>query len=145
MIRYCFQEPNSKIPALGGDKVDSYVGSSYRPGSPCSLASRYDNPNQELTLSPKSGSMNSATGHSGRSKCLPLFRARICKRLRSPGIDSEESISSTYVAWRAGTKNRVVVPARQAGNRFLVSLKGLQIQALAFLRSFWSLTQSNNY
>ncbi len=35
--------------------------------------------------------------------------ARICKRLRSPGIDS----------------------ARQAGNRFLGSLKGLQIRALA--------------
>jgi hypothetical protein len=32
-----------------------------------------------------------------------LFRARICKRLRSPGIDSEESIPSAYVAWRAGT------------------------------------------
>ncbi len=30
---------------------------------------------------------------------------------------------------RAGTSNRVVVPARQAGNRFLGSLKGLQIQA----------------
>jgi hypothetical protein len=30
----------------------------------------------------------------------------------------------------AGTKSKVVVPARQAGNRFLVSLKGLQIPAL---------------
>ncbi len=45
------------------------------------------------------------------------FRARICKRLRSPGIDSEESISPAYVAWLAGTTNRanrVVVyrPAR---------------------------------
>ncbi len=38
--------------------------------------------------------------------------ARICKRLRSPGIDSEESILP------AGTTSRVVVPARQAGNRF---------------------------
>jgi hypothetical protein len=34
-------------------------------------------------------------------------RARICKRLWSPGIDSEESISPVYVAWRASTKNRV--------------------------------------
>ncbi len=42
---------------------------------------------------------------------------------------AEDSISLTYVAWRAGTKNRVVVPARQAGNRLLVSLKGLQILA----------------
>jgi hypothetical protein len=35
-----------------------------------------------------------------------------------------------YVAWRAGTTNRVGVPARQARNRFLGSLKGLQIRAL---------------
>ncbi len=44
--------------------------------------------------------------------------ARICKRLRSPGIDSEESIPPAYVTWQAGTTSRVVVPARQAGNRF---------------------------
>jgi hypothetical protein len=56
-------------------------------------------------------------------------RARICKRLWGPKIESEESIQLTYVAWRAGTTYRVVVPARQAGNRFLGSLKGLQIRA----------------
>jgi hypothetical protein len=50
-------------------------------------------------------------------------RAPICKRLRSPGIDSKESITPAYVAWRAGTSNRVVIPARHAGNRFLGSLK----------------------
>ncbi len=56
--------------------------------------------------------------------------ARICKRLRSPGINSEESIPPAYVAWRPGTTNRVIVlPARQAGNRFLGSLKGLRIRA----------------
>ncbi len=44
----------------------------------------------------------------------------------SQGIDSEESIPPAYVAWRAGTTNRVVVRARQAGNRFL----GSQIWAL---------------
>jgi hypothetical protein len=54
-------------------------------------------------------------------------RVRICKGLWSPGIDSEESTPS---AWRAGTTNRVVVPACQAGNRFLGSLKGLQIRTL---------------
>jgi hypothetical protein len=54
--------------------------------------------------------------------------ARICKRLLSPGIDSEKSILPAYVACRAGTTNRVVVPARQPENRFLV--KGLQIRAL---------------
>ncbi len=62
--------------------------------------------------------------------CIVKARARTCKNLRSPGIYSEESIPSAYVAWRATTSNRVVVPARQAGNRFLDSLKGLQILAL---------------
>jgi hypothetical protein len=60
-------------------------------------------------------------------------RDRICKRLRGPGIDSEESILATYVAWRAGTSNRVVLPARQAAGRFLGSLKGLQIRAQGVL------------
>ncbi len=48
-------------------------------------------------------------------------------RNRSRGIDF-----AAYVALRAGTPNRVVVPSRQAGNRFLGSLKGLQIRALFF-------------
>jgi hypothetical protein len=60
-----------------------------------------------------------------------VSRARICKCLWSPGIDSEESGPPAYVAWLAGTTNRVVVPAHQAGNRFLGSLKGLQNWALA--------------
>jgi hypothetical protein len=50
----------------------------------------------------------------------------------SPGIDSEEPIPLVYVVWRAGMTNRanrVVVPARQAGNRFLGYLKDLQIRA----------------
>jgi hypothetical protein len=58
------------------------------------------------------------------------FRARICKRLWNPEIDSEESIQLPYVAWRAGSTNRVIVPARQAGNRLLGSLTCLQIRAL---------------
>jgi hypothetical protein len=65
------------------------------------------------------------------AKALPAYRARICKRLRSPGTDSEKSIPLAYVAWLAGTTNMVVVPARQAGNRFRGSLKGLQIRAQA--------------
>jgi hypothetical protein len=32
-----------------------------------------------------------------------IHRARIFKRLRSPGIDSKASIPPAYVAWRAGT------------------------------------------
>ncbi len=61
------------------------------------------------------------------------YRARICKRLRRPGIDSEDSIPPAYVAWRAGMTNRVVVPARQAGNRFMGSFKGLQIGSCILL------------
>jgi hypothetical protein len=34
------------------------------------------------------------------------YRARICKRLRRPGIDSKESIPPAYVACRAGTSKR---------------------------------------
>jgi hypothetical protein len=45
-------------------------------------------------------------------------------------MDSTDSIPPAYVAWRAGTSNRVVVTACQTGNRFLGSLKGLQIRAL---------------
>jgi hypothetical protein len=47
---------------------------------------------------------------------------RIYNRLWSPGIDSEESISPTYVAWQAGA-------TRLFGNRFMGSLKDLQIRA----------------
>ena len=86
-------------------------------------------------------------------------RARICKRFRSPGIDSKESIPPAYVSLRADTSNRVAtvppgwksIPGllkrftntgsgglirqkrfvlRQAGNWFLGSIKGLQIRAL---------------
>jgi hypothetical protein len=56
---------------------------------------------------------------------VPVF----FKLLRTPGIDSKESISPANVTWRAGTSNRVVVLARQAGNQFLGSLQGLQIRA----------------
>jgi hypothetical protein len=63
------------------------------------------------------------------------IRNRICKRLRSPGIDSDESIPPACVAWRASTTNRVVVTVRQPGNRFLDSLKGLQIRAQFFRKS----------
>jgi len=58
-----------------------------------------------------------------------LTRARICKRLSSPGIDSKKSIPPAYVTWRPGTTNRVVVPARRARNRFLGSFKRLKIRA----------------
>jgi hypothetical protein len=37
--------------------------------------------------------------------------------------ESKKWIPQAYVAWRAGTSNRLVVPARQTGNRYLGSLK----------------------
>jgi hypothetical protein len=58
-------------------------------------------------------------------------RACICKRFWSPGIDAEELIPPAYVAWRASKTNTVVIQGRQAGNRFLGSLKVLQIRAQA--------------
>jgi hypothetical protein len=45
---------------------------------------------------------------------LVQYRAQFFKRLRSPAIDSKESIPSDYVAWGAGTTNRVIVLARPA-------------------------------
>jgi hypothetical protein len=41
---------------------------------------------------------------------------------------AKESIPLAYVARRANTTNRVFVPARQAGNRFLGTFKGLQMR-----------------
>jgi hypothetical protein len=38
-----------------------------------------------------------------------MYSARICKHLRSPGIDTKESILPAYVACRAGTKTLFVV------------------------------------
>jgi hypothetical protein len=44
-----------------------------------------------------------------RSRRLNLsVQSRICKRLRSPGIDSKASIPPAYVAWRAGTTTRFI-------------------------------------
>ncbi len=37
-----------------------------------------------------------------------------CKLLRSPRINSEESIPPAYVTWQAGTTNRVIILGRQA-------------------------------
>jgi hypothetical protein len=62
----------------------------------------------------------------GMDVSCAVYRARICKRLWSPGIKSDESVPPAYVAWWTGATNRVVVLARRSGNRFLGSLKGLQ-------------------
>jgi hypothetical protein len=63
------------------------------------------------------------------------WRNRFRQHTYPGGIDSaslrilEESIPPAYVSWRADMKKRVVAPARQAGNGFLGSLKGLQLRA----------------
>ncbi len=46
---------------------------------------------------------------------------------------AQESIPPAYEAWRASTRDRVVVLARQAGNRFLESSKDLEIRPLVYL------------
>jgi hypothetical protein len=56
---------------------------------------------------------------------LVEFRARICKRLRSPGIDSKASLCSLVVPVR---QIGVVVPVRQAGNRFLDSVYKFELR-----------------
>jgi hypothetical protein len=57
---------------------------------------------------------------------------------------SEVSIPPAYVALRLvrplGTTKRVSVPARQAGNPFLGSLKRLQIRALLLFLACWEPT-----
>ncbi len=61
--------------------------------------------------------LDSFIGKLGDPGRYQVSRARICKRLWSLGIDSEESTPPGYVVWRAGTTgttNRVAVPARQA-------------------------------
>jgi hypothetical protein len=51
---------------------------------------------------------------------------------------AQESIPPAYVAWRSRTTNRFVVPTRQAGNRYLGPLKGLQIRALYLYNGIYS-------
>ncbi len=67
-----------------------------------------------------------------------VVRVRICRRLRSLGIDSKESIPPAYVARRTGTITIFVLPLRQAtyaGESYSLEsipglLKRLRIRAL---------------
>ncbi len=74
-------------------------------------------------------------------------RARICKRLRSPGIVSKESIPLVYVAWQASTTNRVVVTARPAiyyvVHRLVELIPGLLKRYKSGLS--WFLTGTENF
>ncbi len=60
--------------------------------------------------------------------CLKTYNT-ICKRLWSPGIDSEESISQAYVT--GGPVRQIGFCTGQAENRYLVSIKDLKIRALS--------------
>ncbi len=51
---------------------------------------------------------------------------------------AQESIPLAYVAMRACTSNGVVVPARQAGNRFLGSFKVHKYWLWILSKRFWS-------
>ncbi len=64
----------------------------------------------------------------------PSAWARVCKRLRSSGINSLESIRQAYVAWRACTTNRSYRAARlhRLAESIPGLLKRLQIRALTF-------------
>ncbi len=82
-----------------------------------------------LSLAPTLTNRNKPCG----SWLQPLYdiRARIRKRFKeSIPMNSKKLIPPAHVAWRAGTSNRLFIPVR---NRFLGSLKGLQIRALGSL------------
>jgi hypothetical protein len=74
-IHNSFTAPSISLPEAEfidpwlGDKVNSGIGLSYRPASPWSLSGRYNNPMQEVALSPQSGSMNSDTGNPKQTSC----------------------------------------------------------------------------
>jgi hypothetical protein len=66
-----------------------------------------------IYLSILSGGIGSLNLNMQQIRPLHSNRAGICKRLWSPGIDSEKSIPPVYVAWQADTTNRVSYrPAR---------------------------------
>jgi hypothetical protein len=61
------------------------------------------------------------SGEGGGTRIVKKVKERnrdgIFKRRKSPGIDfanSKEKIPQAYVAWKAGTTNRFIVPARQS-------------------------------
>jgi hypothetical protein len=60
--------------SLTGDKSQLWHRVVVPARQPCSLACRYDNPMQELTLSPSQGSMNWATGFIASSPVTQKYR-----------------------------------------------------------------------
>ncbi len=112
------------------EKVDLWpTHIDYQPNTPCSLAWLVAGRNMcgcgSLWYRTDCGTVQSV-----------VSRARICKRLRSPGIDSEESIPPTCVAWRAGATNRVCAPTRQAKESIPGLLKKVYKYGLCSLFSY---------
>ncbi len=64
-----------------------------------------------------------------------VWHNQICQRLKSPGIDSSETIPAAYVAWRANTTTLFITLQRYYLHMMAESiprlLKHLQIRALA--------------
>ncbi len=65
-----------------------------------------------------------------------LIRARIFKLLRSPGINSKESIPPAYVAWRTGAKALFLLGSE-------APIGCLKMPALVVNRLFWEPSSQN--
>jgi hypothetical protein len=105
-----FQESTPSLPAdlqlINADPV--------YPGSAAIL-------NTTLQLGPGYNRVNFSLSCTGK---------KISRRLCTESVfvhvfGAQESIPPACVTWRTSTTNRVVVPAREAGNRFLGSLKAV--------------------
>ncbi len=79
------------------------------------------------------------------------FTARICKRLRRPGIDSEDSIPPAYVGWRAGIRQiglsfrpiRLGIDYKftNTGSGFRFQVSGFRLLVFGRPRVCWSLRE----
>jgi hypothetical protein len=91
-ISVCTPAPYLVLTHIAGDTMPT------PPLSPCSMISPHVLQTICCVLHPSKSTL--PFSH------LLASRARLCKRLRSPGIDSKESITPAYVDWR---------PVRQIG------------------------------
>jgi hypothetical protein len=116
----------------------------------CSLAGRYDNPIPTRCLAPIDFLKIPAllvVPHARLhrlAESIPGQHTRLLIRAQKPALERKIDFAS-LCSLAGGTTNRVVVPARQAGNQFLGSLKGLQTWALLdwYLKTtFWFFSSS---
>jgi hypothetical protein len=94
--------PFDDIVSQSGSVV-SYFGNIARQSDGTATLSEKNGSSQEQTLSREQVKFTHTSLH--------VSRAQIGKLLRSPGIDSKESTPPAYVAWWAGTSDKVVVTA----------------------------------